>query len=231
MSKGSGRSFEITPEVLLKAYACGIFPMADSADDPDLYWVEPALRGILPLDDVHIPKRLKRKIRSDYFTVRIDTDFDAVVAGCAAPAPGRRSTWINDEIRRLFGELFRLGHVHTVEAWYDGKLVGGLYGLQLGSAFFGESMFSAATDASKVAFAHLVGRLKRGGFKLLDTQFATEHLSRFGVIEVPRSEYHVLLENALQDDAVFRCFDQDWSEPEPVPVSGSDVLQSVSQTS
>ncbi len=231
MSRGSGRSSEITPDVLLKAYACGIFPMADAADDPDLYWVEPAMRGVLPLDAVHIPKRLRRTIRSDCFTVRIDSDFDAVIEGCAQPAPGRLSTWINDEIRRLFGELFRLGHVHTVETWRDGELVGGLYGLQLGSAFFGESMFSTATDASKVAFTHLVGRLSRGGFKLLDTQFATEHLARFGVIEVPRSEYHKLLENALQEEANFRCFDQDWSVPEPLPVSGSAVLQSVSQTS
>lgn len=228
---GSGdRNFEITPDVLLKAYACGIFPMADSADDPDLYWVEPALRGVLPLDGVHIPKRLKRTVRADIFTVRIDTDFDAVIEGCARPAPGRKSTWINSEIRRLFGALFRLGHVHTVESWRDGKLVGGLYGLQIGSAFFGESMFSAQTDASKVAFIHLVGRLKHGGFKLLDTQFATEHLARFGVVEVPRSQYHTLLEDALQDTAAFRCFDQDGLVP-PLPVSGNDVLQSISQTS
>ena len=231
MSKASDRSFEITPDVLLKAYACGIFPMADAADDPDLYWVEPALRGVLPLDDFHIPKRLKRTIRSDVFTVRIDTDFDGVIDGCARPSPGRGSTWINSEIRRLFGALFRLGHVHTVEAWREGRLVGGLYGLQLGSAFFGESMFSVETDASKVAFAHLVARLKHGGFELLDTQFVTDHLARFGVVEVPRSEYHKLLESALQQSAKFRCFDQDWSEPESLPVSGSAVLQSISQTS
>lgn len=231
MSKGSDRSIEITPDVLLKAYACGIFPMADAADDPDLYWVEPALRGVLPLDGFHISKRLKRTVRADMFTVRIDTDFDGVIDGCAKPSPGRGSTWINSEIRRLFGALFRLGHVHTVEAWRGERLVGGLYGLQLGSAFFGESMFSAEADASKVAFVHLVARLKRGGFRLLDTQFVTDHLARFGVIEVPRSEYHKLLEAALEHGAEFRCFDQDRSEPEPLPVSGSAALQSISQTS
>ena len=231
MSKGGDRNFEINSEVLLKAYACGIFPMADSADDPDLYWVEPALRGILPLDQIHIPRRLRRTIRSDHFTIRIDSDFEGVIEGCAQPAPGRGSTWINGEIRRLFGELFQLGHVHTVESWRDGRLVGGLYGLQIGGAFFGESMFSAESDASKVAFIHLVARLRRGGFRLLDTQFVTDHLARFGVVEVPRSEYHQLLEAALTEKAEFRSFDQDWSEPVAVPVSGSDALQSISQTS
>jgi leucyl/phenylalanyl-tRNA--protein transferase len=231
MSRGNDNDFQITPDVLLKAYACGIFPMADSADDPDIYWVEPALRGVLPLDAFHVPKRLKRTVRSDRFTVHIDRDFDGVIDGCARAAPGRRSTWINSEIRRLFGELFRLGHVHTVESWRDDRLVGGLYGLHLGSAFFGESMFSLETDASKVALVHLVARLKRGGFRLLDTQFVTEHLTRFGVVEIPRSEYHLLLEDALRESAQFRCYDQDWSEPEPVPVSGSVALQSISQTS
>ena len=163
--------------------------------------------------------------------MRIDTDFDGVIEGCARVARGRRSTWINAEIRRLFGELFRLGHAHTVETWREGRLVGGLYGLHIGSAFFGESMFSIETDASKVAFAHLVGRLKRGGFRLLDTQFVTDHLTRFGVIEIPRSEYHRLLEDALRDKAVFRCYDQELSDPEPLPVSGSVALQSISQTS
>ncbi|HMB48967.1 MAG TPA: leucyl/phenylalanyl-tRNA--protein transferase [Afifellaceae bacterium] len=231
MSNGSDANFQITPDILLKAYASGIFPMADSADDPDIYWVEPALRGILPLEEFHLPRRLKRTIRSDRFTVRIDTDFENVIEGCAGAAPGRRSTWINAKIRQLFGELFRLGHVHTVETWRDGRLVGGLYGLHLGSAFFGESMFSHETDASKVAFVHLVARLKHGGFRLLDTQFVTDHLTRFGVVEIPRSQYHLLLDDALQDIAEFRCFDQDWSEPDPVPVSGNAVLQLVNQTS
>ena len=176
-------------------------------------------------------RRLRRTIRSDHFTIRIDTDFEGVIDGCAQPAPGRGSTWINSEIRRLFGELFRLGHVHTVESWREGRLVGGLYGLQLGAAFFGESMFSVETDASKVAFIHLVARLRRGGFRLLDTQFVTDHLARFGVVEVPRSEYHTMLEAALAEQAEFRSYDQDWSEPGPVPVSGNDVLQSISQTS
>ena len=231
MSRAADGEFQITPDVLLKAYACGIFPMADSADDPDIYWVEPALRGVLPLDAFHVPKRLRRTVRSGRFTVRIDTDFDGVIEGCARSAPGRRSTWINGEIHRLFSELFDLGHVHTVESWLDGRLVGGLYGLHLGSAFFGESMFSLETDASKVALVHLVGRLRRGGFRLLDTQFVTEHLTRFGVVEIPRSEYHVLLEDALREYAEFRCFDQDLSEPESLPVPGSVVLQSISQTS
>lgn len=230
MRAGDGE-FQITPDVLIKAYACGIFPMADSADDPDIYWVEPALRGVLPLDDFHVPKRLKRTVRADRFTVRIDTDFDGVIEGCARSAPGRRSTWINGEIHRLFSELFELGHVHTVESWRDGRLVGGLYGLHLGSAFFGESMFSLETDASKVALVHLVARLRRGGFRLLDTQFVTEHLTRFGVVEIPRSEYHLLLEDALRVAAEFRCFDQDGLSPEPVPVPGSVALQSISQTS
>lgn len=230
MRAGDGE-FQITPDVLIKAYACGIFPMADSADDPDIYWVEPALRGVLPLDAVHVPKRLKRTVRADRFTVRIDTDFDGVIEGCARSAPGRRSTWINDEIRRLFSELFELGHVHTVESWCGGRLVGGLYGLHLGSAFFGESMFSLETDASKVALVHLVARLRRGGFRLLDTQFVTDHLTRFGVVEIPRSEYHLLLEDALRVAANFRCFDQDGFSPEPAPVPGSVALQSISQTS
>jgi leucyl/phenylalanyl-tRNA--protein transferase len=231
MSRAADGEFQITPDVLLKAYACGIFPMADSADDPDIYWVEPALRGVLPLDAFHIPKRLRRTVRSDRFTVRIDTDFDGVIEGCARSAPGRRSTWINGEIHRLFSELFELGHVHTVESWRDGRLVGGLYGLHLGAAFFGESMFSLETDASKVALVHLVGRLRRGGFRLLDTQFVTEHLTRFGVVEIPRSEYHVLLEDALRVYAEFKPYDQDSSEPEPLPVPGSVALQSISQTS
>jgi leucyl/phenylalanyl-tRNA--protein transferase len=200
----SGDEDVITPSLLLRAYACGIFPMADSADDPTLYWVEPRLRGVLPLDAFHVPRRLARTVRSDAFEVRVDTDFAGVIDGCAAARPGRRVTWINGTIRRLYGELFRLGHVHTVEAWREGELVGGLYGLKLGAAFFGESMFSVATDASKVALVHLVARLRCGGFALLDTQFLTTHLAQFGAVEIPREEYLTLLDAALSAKAEFR---------------------------
>ena len=188
---------EITPQVLLKAYACGIFPMAESADDNALYWIEPERRGILPLDRVHVPRRLARTIRQGGFEVRIDNDFEAVIDGCAAPRTGRRSTWINGRIRNLYAELFAMRHCHTVEVWDDGELIGGLYGVHLGRAFFGESMFSKASDASKIALVYLVARLKFGGFELLDTQFLTGHLARFGAIEVGRAEFQRLLEAAL----------------------------------
>ncbi len=188
---------EITPQVLLKAYACGIFPMAESAEDNALYWIEPERRGILPLDRVHVPRSLARTIMRGGFEVKVDNDFHAVIDGCAAPRAGRRSTWINGRIRALYAELFRLGHCHTVEVWQDGRLIGGLYGVHLGRAFFGESMFSVARDASKIALVYLVARLKYGGFELLDTQFVTEHLARFGAIEVGRAEFQRLLEAAL----------------------------------
>jgi len=188
---------EITPQVLLKAYACGIFPMAESAEDNALYWIEPERRGILPLDRVHVPKSLTRTIRRGGFEVKIDNDFEGVIEGCAAPRSGRRSTWINARIRGLYRDLFALGHCHTVEVWQDGELMGGLYGIHLGRAFFGESMFSKARDASKIALVYLIARLKYGGFTLLDTQFVTGHLSRFGAIEVSRQEFQRLLEGAL----------------------------------
>ena len=188
---------EITPQVLLKAYACGIFPMAESAEDHALYWIEPERRGILPLDRVHVPRRLARTIRQGNFDVRIDNDFGAVIDGCAAPRAGRRSTWINGRIRSLYAELFALGHCHTVEVWADGQIIGGLYGVHLGRAFFGESMFSRARDASKIALVYLIARLKYGGFELLDTQFLTGHLASFGAIEVGRAEFQRLLEAAL----------------------------------
>ena len=188
---------EITPQVLLKAYACGIFPMAESAEDNALYWIEPERRGILPLNRVHVPKRLARTIRRGGFEVRVDQSFEAVIDGCAAPRSGRRSTWINGRIRSLYRELFALGHCHTVEVWQDGALTGGLYGVHLGRAFFGESMFSRARDASKIALIYLVARLKYGGFTLLDTQFVTGHLARFGAIEVSRDEFQRFLEAAL----------------------------------
>ncbi|MDJ0930774.1 leucyl/phenylalanyl-tRNA--protein transferase [Breoghania sp.] len=192
---------QITPQVLLKAYACGIFPMAESAESQELHWIEPTWRGILPLHTFHVPRRLKRTVRSDHFEVVIDTNFDAVLDGCAAPGPGRQKTWINAPIRKLCGELFCLGHCHTVECWREGQLVGGLYGIELGGAFFGESIFSRERDASKVALVHLVARLKAGGFSLLDTQFVTEHLMTFGAVEISRYNYSMLLDQAVMNDA------------------------------
>jgi leucyl/phenylalanyl-tRNA--protein transferase len=192
---------EITPEVLLKAYACGIFPMAESAEDPGLHWFEPETRGIIPLDRFHVPTRLARTVRSDRFIVRINHDFDAVIEGCAGPGPGRAGTWINNRIRALYRKLHDIGHCHSVEAYLDGKLVGGLYGVNLGCAFFGESMFHRARDASKVALVHLVARLKAGGFRLLDTQYITDHLRTFGAIEVSQEQYSKLLEAALVGEA------------------------------
>lgn len=226
-SMTGGRHLEITPEVLLKAYACGIFPMADSADDPDVYWVEPALRGVLPLEAFHVPRRLARTLRADRFTVMVDNDFEGIIDGCAAARPGRRTTWINARIRNLYGELFRRGFVHTVEAWRERRLVGGLYGVALGGAFFGESMFSDERDASKVTLVHLVARLRRGGFRLLDTQFATEHLARFGVTEVPRPKYHWLLEQALAGSGRFYSFPEDCDPAGPRPVPGAAVLEAI----
>ncbi|MDR4305596.1 leucyl/phenylalanyl-tRNA--protein transferase [Chelatococcus sambhunathii] len=212
---------EITPEVLLKAYACGIFPMAESATDPGLYWIEPELRGVLPLEEFHLSGRLARTVRSDVFEVRIDSAFEEVMDACAAPAPGRPKTWINDRIRNLYGELHRIGRCHSVETWRDGRLVGGLYGVRLGGAFFGESMFHRERDASKVALVHLVARLKRGGFDLLDTQFVTEHLRQFGAIEVPRRDYHRMLEVALLGKPDFFAW------PREKIVSGSEVLEAL----
>jgi leucyl/phenylalanyl-tRNA--protein transferase len=195
---------EITPQVLLKAYACGIFPMAESADDPQLYWIEPQARGVLPLATVSVPRRLARTVRQDVFDVRVDTSFSLVIGGCAASRPGRRTTWINARIRTLYSELYELGHCHTVEAWQNGRLVGGLYGVALNGAFFGESMFSIARDASKVALVHLCARLIAGGFVLLDTQFVTDHLRQFGTIELDKVGFHIELEKALKIEANFR---------------------------
>lgn len=202
---------EITPQVLLKAYACGIFPMAESADDPALYWIEPQQRGILPLGRVHIPRRLARTVRQGAFDLRVDSDFEGVISGCAASRPGRRTTWINPKIRALYRDLHDSGYCHTVEAWRGGRLVGGLYGVALHGAFFGESMFSTERDASKVALVYLCARLIRGGFSLLDTQFVTDHLKQFGAIEVERPEFHLRLERALAHDADFSAMPQDLS--------------------
>ncbi len=218
---------EITPQVLLKAYTCGIFPMAESADDPALYWIEPQHRGILPLDAVHIPRRLARSLRASPFAVKVDTDIEAIIDGCAASRPGRRSTWINERIRILYRELFNLGHCHTVEVWDGERLVGGLYGVALNGAFFGESMFSRTRDASKIALVHLAARLAHGGFRLLDTQFVTDHLRQFGTVEVNRDEFHHLLEQALQVNADFHALAQDASADDVLAVLASGSSQPV----
>lgn len=196
----------LTPDILLRAYADGLFPMAERRDDPALYWVSPEQRGIIPLDAFHVPQRLARTVRAGKFTVTADRAFTEVMMNCAAPAPGREESWINDEILRLYIGLHAGGHAHSVECWQNGELVGGLYGVRLGAAFFGESMFSRRTDASKVALVHLVDALKRGGFTLLDTQFITSHLARFGAVEVPRRQYLALLHDAIGRDAIWPFF-------------------------
>jgi leucyl/phenylalanyl-tRNA--protein transferase len=209
---------EITPEVLLKAYACGIFPMAESAEDPALYWIEPEQRGVIPLDRFHVSSRLARTVRAEQFTVVCNRDFEGVIEGCAEPAPGRARTWINRRIRNLYLGLYAIGHCHTVEVYDGAALVGGLYGVSLGRTFFGESMFHRARDASKVALVHLVARLRAGGFKLLDTQFVTDHLKSFGAVEVPRKQYHKLLAEALAGEADFAVLPLDH------PIPGGDAL-------
>ncbi len=192
----------ITPDVLLRAYSIGLFPMAESADDPELFWVEPEIRGIIPLDGFHISRSLEKVIRRKPFDIRFNTAFEAVMAGCAEAAPDRPTTWINETIRSLYTTLHRYGHAHSVEAWEGDNLVGGLYGVSLGSAFFGESMFSRRTNASKICLVHLVGRLKERGFTLLDTQFTTEHLKSFGAIDVPKQDYAKLLEAAMSQQDI-----------------------------
>lgn len=214
----------VTPDLILRAYASGVFPMARSRAGRTLYWVDPDDRGVIPLDGFHVPKSLLKTVKRGAFEVRIDTAFRAVVEGCAAPAPGRSETWINDTIFKLFCQLHDMGYAHSIECWRDGRLVGGLYGLQLGAAFFGESMFSRETDASKVALCHLVARMRGGGFTLLDTQFITDHLKRFGAQEIPRSQYHRLLGDALKRQA---RFDGDY----PAGLVSSLLRQSSTQTS
>ena len=199
---------EITPQILLKAYACGLFPMAESVDDPTMFWIEPDMRGIIPLQDFHVSKSLARTIRRQKFEVRVNSDFEAVIEACAQATPERSDTWINQPIRKLYAELFAMGRCHTVEVWQEGALVGGLYGVHLGGAFFGESMFSRVRDASKVALVHLVERIKAGGFILLDTQFITDHLKTFGAVEIKQDDYVLLLEEALQIEGDFFALDQ-----------------------
>lgn len=199
----------VTPEVLLQAYAAGIFPMAESAEDEALYWVQPDERGIFPLNAFHVPRSLRKHMRQQPFEIRVDTAFDAVIAACAAPRPERQETWINSRIVGLYSALHRKGAAHSIEAWQDGTLVGGLYGVRIASAFFGESMFSHATDASKVCLVHLVARLRAGGFTLLDAQFINPHLTRFGAIAIQKADYMALLADALRRDADFTAFTAD----------------------
>lgn len=193
----SRRTFEVTPLLMLRAYQAGLFPMAEARRGDRLYWLDPEMRGVLPLDGFHLPRRLLRTVLSNHFEVSSDQDFTATITGCAAPAPGRDETWINREIEHLFGELFRMGHAHTVECRHNGVLVGGLYGVSIGGVFFGESMFSRTRDASKVALVHLVARLRIAGFTLLDTQFVTDHLVQFGAVEIPRDDYKARLAAAV----------------------------------
>ena len=192
---------EVTPELVLRAYRAGLFPMAETRRGNRLYWLDPEQRGVLPLTRFHLPRRLLRTVRSGLYTVTSDQSFPAVIAACASSAPGREDTWINPDIERLFSALHELGHAHSVECRLDGALVGGLYGVSLGGAFFGESMFSRARDASKVALVHLVARLRVGGYQLLDTQFTTSHLEQFGTEEVPRDDYKRLLAAAVDSPA------------------------------
>ena len=199
----SARPFHLTPDLLLRAYRLGLFPMAESRTSRALHWLDPEFRGVLPLDGFHLPRSLRKTLRSGPFTVTANRDFAGTIAACAAARANRPDTWINQEIERLFTELHQLGFAHSVETWSNGALVGGLYGAALGGAFFGESMFSTATDASKVALAHLVARLRLGGFSLLDTQFITAHLARFGAVEIPRADYHILLAEAVDAPARF----------------------------
>lgn len=223
-----GTRVEITPEILLKAYAAGIFPMAEDADDPTLYWVEPRARGVLPLDAFRVSRRLARTVRADVFEVRSDTDFHGVITGCAAPRRESERTWINGRIRELYGALFARGHVHTIEV-YAGepgsdapkRLVGGLYGVSMGAAFFGESMFHEVRDASKVALVHLMARLRATGYRLADTQFVTEHLAQFGAEELPRHVYKRRLADALGHAADWTAWPTDGS------VQGAAVLDAL----
>ena len=205
----------ITPQILLRAYAAGIFPMAESAEDNALYWVEPEERGIIPLNGLKVSQSLRKTVRRQRFDIRVDTDFEAVITACAAKTRDRPSTWINRRILALYTQLHRLGCCHSVESWMDGRLVGGLYGVRIGAVFFGESMFSRQTDASKVALVHLVARLNAGGFRLLDAQFVNPHLERMGAISVPKADYHALMEPLIGLDADFFAFHGD-RDPERV---------------
>lgn len=203
MSRPLAPGQRIPPDLLLRAYATGVFPMAESQEDPEVFWVRPEQRGIIPLHQFHVPRSLAKKIKQRPFEIRFDTDFAGVIDGCAEFRSGRTSTWINRPIREAYQALFERGNCHTVEAWKEDRLVGGLYGVTLGRTFFGESMFARERDASKICLFHLVQHMRERGFILLDTQFTTDHLKRFGAIDVPRGRYEALLEEALQGSAEF----------------------------
>jgi len=211
-----------TPDDLIECYRQGVFPMGEARDDPRIFLMEPKLRGVILPDDFHLPRRLARTVRSDLYDVTADADFDQIVALCAKAAPGRLETWINQPIRKLYGELFRRGAAHSLEVWREGELVGGLYGVSLGGAFFGESMVSLARDASKVALVHLVARLRAGGYRLLDCQFVTDHLAQFGVREIPQADYRGLLAGALGVEGAFAAL---------TATGGEAALQAISQAS
>ncbi len=227
----------LDPDLLLRAYRLGAFPMADSVDADDVFWVEPKKRGIIPLDGFHLPRRLARTLRQDRFAVSVDTDFAGVMRACASAAPGRADSWINATILDGYAALHRRGNAHSVECRIDGELVGGLYGVKLGAAFFGESMFSRVSDASKVALAHLVARLHVGGFRLLDTQFLTAHLAGLGAVEVPRAAYRAQLAGALSATGDFFALDglasagSDRAVTVSGPVAGKLIAQLLTQTS
>lgn len=214
---------DISPDELLKAYTLGYFPMGRTREDPKIVWVLPDIRGVLRLEEARAPKKLRKLIAAEPFEIRIDAAFGDVVRACAAPGPGREETWINDPIEEVYCELHRLGFAHSVECYRDGALAGGLYGVALGGAFCGESMFSLIDNASKVAMAYLIRRLKAGGFRLLDTQFHTEHLAQFGVREMENDAYQAELATCLAMDADFFR--------EPTYSSTAAVLQSITQTS
>lgn len=217
--KDAESDLTLTPGLVLRAYAAGVFPMADAAEAEEVFWVDPRRRGVLPLDGFHLSRSLKKRLLRGGFEIRVDRDFEAVIDACA----DREETWINGEIRRLYVDLHRLGQAHSVEVWEGDVLIGGLYGVRLESAFFGESMFSRASDGSKIALAHLVARLRFGGFTLLDTQFTTDHLERLGARSIPRARYHAMLERALQRQADFHALPED--------ALGQEVVQLITQTS
>lgn len=228
----------LDPDLLLRAYAAGVFPMADARDADELFWVEPRRRGVLPLKDFHLPRSLAKLLRQERFELTADRAFAEVMRACAEPAPGRRDTWINEAILDGYTRLHRLGFAHSLECWRDGELAGGLYGVKLGAAFFGESMFTRVRDASKVALAHLIARLRVGGFRLLDTQFLTEHLARFGAVEIPRASYRASLDSALSVDADFFALDalaaagnERPATMVSAPISGKLIAQLLTQTS
>jgi leucyl/phenylalanyl-tRNA--protein transferase len=223
MSARDGQMSELTPDILIRTYAAGIFPMAESADDPTLFWVDPDKRGVLPIDGFHITRKLQKKLRHNPFEIRCDTAYEAVIRACGAYRAERPKTWINSEIIRLYSGLFAMGHAHSVETWHDGRLVGGLYGVSIAGAFFGESMFSLETDASKIALCHLIARLRRSGYTLLDTQFTTSHLIGFGAMEIERADYRRQLTAALQVRANFYLG--------PLEPSDLTFRQSLTQTS